>query len=734
MNRCPFPSRTLALPLLFAGFSHFCGAVPEEIERSGLQPSISQQAYLKASNTEKNDFFDTVAISGDTVIVGAPYEDSKATGVGGEQANNRSTNSGAAYVFTRSDTTWTRQAYLKASDTGKNDQFGFSVAISGDTAVVGAFGNTSQTGAAYVFTRSGSTWAQQAVLEASNAEKGDLFGYSVAVSGDTIVIGAFGETSNAGKVRSPETDVSLTQAGAAYVFTRSSVTWTEQAHLKSGKSGRGDLFGIAVAIAGERIVVGAPGEDSGATGVSGDEADNGASQSGAAYVFARKGTTWKQQAYLKASNTGDGDLFGRAVAISGNVVVVGAPQESGKANNVDGDQTDNSASQAGAAYVFARNSKGWKQQAYLKASNSEEGDQFGFAVAATGEMVVVGAYGEDSGANGLGGDPSDNRASLAGAAYVFVKSGTTWRKQAYLKATKSDKGDQFGFSVAAAGTTAVISASGEASKTTKINGAQDDDSSPNAGAAYVFHGFGSVTPEISVEAPPGTRLADNHGGIAFEGLAAGTSRPAKVITLRNTGTADLNRLSVTLDGADASNYSLSTTGMKTTLAPGEKTTFTVSFNDSGTATTRRVAAIHIASNDLDENPFDIPLKGRTFSTVADKDGDSLNDWAEFQYAKLGFDWEVSQPELVAKLRSGANSAGLFTASEVHTLNLPAPLLVRDAGSGQFKLTLGLQKSNGLNSFIPFPMPPPDATINSQGKLEFLFSSSDGAAFFRVQAQ
>jgi hypothetical protein len=161
-------------------------------------------------------------------------------------------------------------------------------------------------------------------------------------------------------------------------------------------------------------------EDSNATGVNGTQSDNSADASGAAYVFVRSGTTWSQQAYLKASNTGASDKFGYSVAIAGDTVVVGAYLEDSNATGVNGDGSNNSAINSGAAYVFVRSGTTWSQQAYLKASNTGANDLFGFLVAISGDTVVVGAYGEASNATGVNGTQSDNSASSAGAAYVFV--------------------------------------------------------------------------------------------------------------------------------------------------------------------------------------------------------------------------------------------------------------------------------------------------------------------------
>jgi hypothetical protein len=178
-----------------------------------------------------------------------------------------------------------------------------------------------------------------------------------------------------------------------------------------------------VAVSGDTVVVGAQFEDSNATGVNGDQTDNSASASGAAYVFVRNETSWSQQAYLKASNTDGGDFFGGSVAVSGDTVVVGADSESSNATGVNGDQSNNFEIASGAAYVFVRNGTSWSQQAYLKASNNERGDIFGRSVAVSGDTVVVGAQQEDSNATGVNGTESDNSAPLAGAAYVFTGLG-----------------------------------------------------------------------------------------------------------------------------------------------------------------------------------------------------------------------------------------------------------------------------------------------------------------------
>jgi hypothetical protein len=461
---------------------------------------LAQNAYLKASNTGADDWFGvSVAVSGDTVVVGALFEDSSSTGVN-STPNELASESGAAYVFVRSGSTWSQQAYLKASNTGAGDQFGYSVAVSGDTAVVGAYleassstgvnstpnESASESGASYVFVRSGSTWSQQAYLKASNTGVGDNFGISVAVFGDTVAVGArFEDSSSTGVNFAPNELAS--NSGAAYVFVRSGSTWRQQAYLKASNTGADDWFGYSVAVSGDTVVVGALSEDSSSTGV--NFAPNElASESGAAYVFVRSGSIWSQQAYLKASNTGADDWFGYSVAVSGDTVVVGALSEDSSSMGVN--STPNElADGSGAAYVFVRSGSIWSQQAYLKASKTGTEDQFGNSVAVSGDTVVVGAYAEDSSSTGVNSTPNE-LASESGAAYVFVRSGSTWSQQAYLKARNTGASDAFGSSVAVSGDTVVVGAQFEDSSSTGVNSAPDELAS-GSGAAYVF-GIGEL--------------------------------------------------------------------------------------------------------------------------------------------------------------------------------------------------------------------------------------------------
>ena len=306
---------------------------------------LVHQGYLKASNTDANDVFGySLALAGDTLVVGAPGEAS----ADDNQTDNSAPNSGAVYVFTRTNGVWSQQAYLKASNAEAGDGFGGSVALTGDTLAVGATGEASadgnqtdnsapDSGAVYVFTRTGSNWSQQAYIKASNTEVGDWFGYSLALAGNTLAVGAPGEAN---------------ASGAVYVFTRTGSVWSQQAYVKASNTEANDGFGESVSLASDTLAVGATGEASAATGVDGDETDNSAVESGAVYVFTRRGSVWSQQAYVKASNTEIGDLFGSSLALAGDTLAVGAFFEASAATGVNGNQGDNSAPDSGAGYVF----------------------------------------------------------------------------------------------------------------------------------------------------------------------------------------------------------------------------------------------------------------------------------------------------------------------------------------------------------------------------------------------
>ena len=352
----------------------------------------TQQAYIKASNTgekakgnvpdEGDQFGFSLALSadGNTLAAGAISEDSAAKGINGDQNDNTAASSGAVYVYTRSASTWSQQAYVKASNTDANDLFGYAVGLSADgsTLAVSAYDEDSSartingvmdrnrrgSGAIYVFSRTGTNWAQTAYLKASNAENGDSLGYDMAISqdGNTIVGGSGDEDCFASGVNPAaacdddyKTD---TSTGAVYVFVRNAGTWTQQAFIKSSHPSNEDWFGARLNLSGDgnMLAVGAQLENGNSKGINGNQNDLTAEDSGAIYLFSRSGTTWVQEAYFKGSNTEAYDEFGSSMSLSsdGKIIAIGARSEGSAAKGVNGNQGDNSAMGAGAVYVFTR--------------------------------------------------------------------------------------------------------------------------------------------------------------------------------------------------------------------------------------------------------------------------------------------------------------------------------------------------------------------------------------------
>ena len=535
-----FDASGRALPASFAQLGERLLLEVEEHDASyplTIDP-LAQQVYLKASNTDAMDQFGhSVSVCGDTIVVGARGESSMAAGVNGNQGDNSASGAGAAYVFVRDGTTWSQQAYLKASNPDGIDEFGSSVSISGDTVVIGACSEAStatgvdgdqsnngafRAGAAYVFVRTGTTWSQEAYLKASNTGAGDLFGWSVSASGDTVVVGAFEEGSNATGVNGNQNNDLALQSGAAYVFVRNGTTWSQEAYLKASNTEAGDNFGYSIAVSDDTMAVGTVFEDSAATGVNGNQGDNSANYAGAVYTFVRNGTSWSQQAYLKASNTDAEDLFGYTLSLSGETLVVGAGGEDSNATGVNGNQGDNSLIFAGAAYVFARNGTTWSQEAYLKASNTDERDHFGTSVAVWNDTVAVGSIWESSGATGVNGSQG-NGVPYSGAAYVFRRVGPTWSQQAYLKASNTDAYDELGQSLSVSGDLVVVGARYEKSSATGVNGDQGDNGSTQAGAAYVFivHPGAVFCPGDPGVGTPCPCVNDNGGSVPGSGCANG---------------------------------------------------------------------------------------------------------------------------------------------------------------------------------------------------------------------
>ncbi len=361
---------------------------------------------LHPAGAANDQFGISVAVDGDTMVVGAELDD---VGVNTDQ--------GTASVYRWTGTTWAFEAILIASNGVGFDFFGSAVAISCDTIVVGArqanINGTPLQGAAYVYTRSGTTWTQQARLVAADGAAFDFLGKSVAIDGDTIVAGAPGKDNGA-----------IGDQGAAFVFTRSGSVWTQQAKLLSADGANGDYFGFCVSISGNTIVAGAP-----------LDAFGSSVYQGSAYMFTRAGTTWTQRQKLIPDDAAMNDIFGWSVSVSGDTVVAGAHLHD-LAANVD----------QGQAYVFTRSAFDgpWTQQARLVKPGGAANDQFAFSVAISGATIAIGIPGNDT--NGL---------VNSGSVQVYTRTGSTWSFQTQLFAPDGIDGDQFGYAVALSGDTAV---------------------------------------------------------------------------------------------------------------------------------------------------------------------------------------------------------------------------------------------------------------------------------------
>ena len=437
-------------------------AAGEAVYPVTVDPTIVNDAKLLGEHRRFAFFGDSVAVSGSTVVVGAWQE-----------------NPGSAYVFEEPAGSWgaalDKPVRLLASDRAASDQFGRSVAVSGSTVVVGAWqddDNGDNSGSAYVFERPAEGWAaagpltESAKLLAKDGGVQDYFGRSVAVSGSTVVVGAWQDDDNGD------------DSGSAYVFERPAEGWaaagplTESAKLLAKDGAEGDQFGFSIAVSGSTIVVGAHRND--------DKGDS----SGSAYVFTKPAGGWtgtvNESAKLLAKDGSAYLIFGESVAVSGSTVVVGAwGDENGK----------------GSAYVFEKPAEGWAagpltESAKLLASDGAAADMFGASVAISGSTVVVGAR--------RPGPPRDSPLPFPGSAYVFTKPAGGWtgtvNESAKLLAKDGADGDRFGQSVAVSGSTVVVGApyNHHSVKTSKK-------SRKRPGSAYVFD-FGEPSPApVSVE-------------------------------------------------------------------------------------------------------------------------------------------------------------------------------------------------------------------------------------------
>jgi hypothetical protein len=397
---------------------------------------LKYDAYLKSSHLNWYDipgpsasdhFGWAVAVSGKTAVVCSPWEDD----VAGQAV-------GGACVFEKNDTGWASVIHLEATTPEVEAYLGWSVGISRDTIILGAPGYSIGPGSARTYNRSSGVWAEDTVFVGPSTLS--AFGQSVGIDGDTAIVSSlYDQTGSIG-------------SGACYVYLRKERVWSLQARVTPAGNAPWNL-GLSSAISGNSIVV------------SGDD-----SIGKCVFVFVRSGSVWTQQARLSADDGGIEDHFGDSVAISEDTVIVGAPNSK----------------LTGAAYVFVRSGTSWSQQARLTASNAESGDQFACAVALDGDSLIVGAAGESSNATGINANAADNSAPQAGSAYLFRRTGTAWRQEAYIKASNTKSSYQFGYSVSIAGGFLAIGSTYESSGASGVDGDQTDETVKGAGAAYVI--------------------------------------------------------------------------------------------------------------------------------------------------------------------------------------------------------------------------------------------------------
>ena len=423
----------------------------------GIGTSFAQppdEFKILAGDGATNDRFgESVSISGDVAIVGARNDDDSGD------------NSGSAYVFRRVAGSWIEEAKLTASDGAGGDFFGESVSISGDVAIVGAHNDRdifTSSGSAYVFRLVAGSWIEEAKLTASDGAIFDQFGKSVSISGDVAIVGA----------RAAPAVNNGPRTGSAYVFRFDGISWIEETKLTASDAAEADTFGgtlESVSISGDVAIVGANNDD-----------DSGTS-SGSAYVFRLVAGSWTEESKLTASDAAEGDLFGLSVSISGDVAIVGASFD------------DDSGPNSGSAYVFRLVAGSWIEEAKLTASDGAIFDLFGWSVSISGDVAIVGAFGDDD--NG----------SISGSAYVFRLVGGSWMEESKLTASDGEAVNLFGRSVSIRGDVAIVGAFG------------DGDNGQFSGSAYIYS-FNQPPAEATqdqvdvlqdiVDTNPGTPLAD----------------------------------------------------------------------------------------------------------------------------------------------------------------------------------------------------------------------------------
>lgn len=687
---------------------------------SSATGTITQSAKLTASDGANFDFFGrAVSLSGNSAIVGAEWDDDKGI------------DSGSAYVFRSLNSATgnvTQNAKLFASDGAANDYFGHSLSLSGNNAIVGASGDDSARGSAYLFrnldTATG-TITQNAKLAASDGAADDLFGISASLFGNNVVVGAYWDDS---------------QKGSAYLFRNldtATGTVTENAKLAATDGMASDWFGWSVSYSGNNAIVGAYGDD--------DKGTN----SGSAYLFRNLATTSSivpEAIKLMASDGGAGDAFGFSVSIDGDNFMIGA-------SNGDGTVANTGKAYTGSVFSITTLDAGFSNRvidgiSFVSRVDWITGEITDYntvtltagdaATVALGAMYIGKNAGSDGNTLDIAGTLHANTVYIGAPA---ANSGNTLR----LRATATLDIDSIyltpGNSLVIEGdhTTDLFDWFGGTQLRAWVDGTWQPVNLANQSdylRATHASGFTTVvlrSPEIALEHPVGVNLP--HGGsLAFGGTTTGGSTAGKTVTVMNVGDRPLLISSIQITGANSGDFPAILPAVPLAIPPGGQESVVIAFSPGGMASGTRSATLEISSEDADESLFILSLGGLALSPTDDADGDGMNDWAEYQFVPLGFNWQNPQPGMVNTIFSGANAAGLYTSGQIQTLHSGVPLISRNPSTGKFKLTMDWKKSTNLADFFDFPAPASSVSVNPQGDIELEFTSPDNAAFFRLEVE
>ncbi|MEI7658591.1 MAG: immunoglobulin domain-containing protein [Phycisphaerae bacterium] len=630
---------SFGVSIAFDGDTIAVGSYQDDIGAAADQGSVyvftrsgstwTQQAKLLASDGAAGDTFgNAVHLRGDSLIVGAPTDTTPAGAL-----------AGSAYVFTRSGATWTQQARLAASDGRGADFFGSGVAIEGDTAIVGAFfadiGSSVNQGAAYVYRRSGTSWTQESKLVAPDGAAGDAFGISVALRNGTVAIGSFFD------------DVATAaDGGSVYLFSRGAGSWTHQARLEmpGGGAGVNDQFGFPIALTDDAVLVGAVLDDVG-----------GKVDAGSAWIFSKVAGAWLVGDLQMPLNGESDDAFGASIAIAGDTMAIGAPRD-----NIG------SAIDQGSVRIMLRRGGQWGAQATLVASDGAAGDRFGTSVAIEGDTIVVGAAGDDALAP-AGAD--------SGSAYVFTRSGSMWTQQSKLTASDAAPGAAFGQAVGLSGDSVVVGAP----------------QSPSAeGAAYVFTRAGTAWSQQARVVASDRAVGDSFGasvalvgddlavGSPLDDGAAGVDQGSVYVFGRSGGSWSQRQRLVASDAAAGDAFGSSVAMLDGLIAVGSPSDDIGASANQGSVSlfarsastwiqqARLVAADGAAGDALGTSvalAVDMLVAGAAFDDV----GASVDAGSSVVFTKTGASWSqqfrLVQPQVVPSSQAGcAVAASGFTVA------------------------------------------------------------------------